>query len=67
MHARIRCWECNIKVWRDSFLEYRISNPLLCKLVKRTVLPSADKLAGIYYGAKHGKMMKDAIWKMVNG
>lgn len=63
----IRCWKYNIKVWQDSFLEYRISNPLLYKLVKRTVLPSAGKLAGIYYGAKHGEMMKDAIWKMVNG
>jgi radical SAM superfamily enzyme YgiQ (UPF0313 family) len=61
-----QCWEYNLRVWRDSFLEYRISNPLLYKLVKRTMIPSAGKLVGIYYGAKHGKMVKDAIWKMVN-
>lgn len=62
----IRCWEYNIRVWRDSFLEYRIRNPLLYKIVKRMVIPSVGRLAGIYYGAKHGEMMKTAIWKMVS-
>jgi hypothetical protein len=29
-------------------------------------LPFAAKVAGIYYGMKHGKEMEDAIWRMVN-
>jgi len=62
----IRCWEYNTRVWRDSFLEYRIHNPLLYKIVKQMVIPSVGKLAGIYYGAKHGEMMKTAIRKMAN-
>jgi radical SAM superfamily enzyme YgiQ (UPF0313 family) len=60
-----RCWEYNIKVWGDSFLEYRIQNPLLFKIVKRIIIPSIGRLAGLYYGAKHGEIMKKAIWKMV--
>jgi len=61
-----RCWEYNIRIWRDSFLEYKIRNPLLYKLVKEIALPFATKVAGIYYGMKYGQEMRDAIWKMVN-
>ena len=61
-----RCWEYNVRIWRDTFLEQRIHNPLLYKLVKRMALPFVAKVAGIYYGMKHGQEMEDAIWKMVN-
>ena len=61
-----RCWEYNIRIWRDPFLEQRIRNPLLFKLVKRVVLPFAAKVAGIYYGIKHGQQMENAIWRMIN-
>ena len=61
-----RCWEYNVRIWRDTFLEQRIHNPLLYKLVKQMALPFAAKVAGIYYGMKHGQEMEDAIWKMVN-
>lgn len=60
----IRCWEYNIRVWRSTFLEHRVHNPLLYKLVKHVAIPSIAKIAGIYYGRKYGKEMKDAIWKM---
>jgi radical SAM superfamily enzyme YgiQ (UPF0313 family) len=60
-----QCWEHNIKVWGNSFLESRIQNPILCKVVKRVVIPSLGGLAGIYYGIKHGEIMRNAIWKMV--
>ncbi|MCP8319704.1 MAG: B12-binding domain-containing radical SAM protein [archaeon] len=59
-----RCWEYNVRIWEDTFLENRIQNPLLYKLVKRMALPFLGKIAGIYYGAKHGKEMKNAIWRM---
>ena len=61
-----RCWEYNVRIWRDTFLEQRIHNPLLYKLVKQMALPFGAKMAGIYYGMKHGKEMEDAIWKMAN-
>jgi len=60
----IRCWEYNIKIWRDSFLEYRIRNPILYKLVKQILIPSIGKVASLYYGAQHGEPMRKAIWKL---
>jgi radical SAM superfamily enzyme YgiQ (UPF0313 family) len=60
-----RCWEYNAKIWRDTFLENRIPNPLLYKLVKSAVLPFAGKIAGRYYRLKHGEELEAAIWKMV--
>lgn len=63
----IRCWQYNIRIWRDTFFEDRIHNRVLSKLVKKMLIPYAAKIAGIYYGIKHGKTMQDAIWKMVAG
>jgi radical SAM superfamily enzyme YgiQ (UPF0313 family) len=60
-----RCWEYNARIWRDTFIDQRISNPLLNKLVKRAALPIIGKIAGIYYGWKHGEEIKKSIWKMV--
>jgi len=59
-----RCWEYNARIWRDTFLAHRIQNPVLFKLVKRIMIPYAAKVAGIYYGMKHGEEMENAIWKM---
>jgi len=58
-----KCWEFNIRIWRDSFLEHRIHSLMLRRLVKYGVIPVAAKIAGMYYGAKRGKMMRDAIWR----
>lgn len=59
-----RCWEYNVRIWGDTFLEHRISNPVLYKVVKRILIPYAAKIAGVHYGLKHGEEMADAIWKM---
>jgi len=59
-----RCWEYNVRIWGNSFLEHRIRNPFLFNFVKRFVIPFAGKVAGVYYGAKHGEEMKETIWKM---
>jgi radical SAM superfamily enzyme YgiQ (UPF0313 family) len=61
-----RCWEYNVRIWRDTFLEHRIGNPVLHKLVKRLLIPYAARVAGIYYGMKQGEAMQEAIWKMAN-
>jgi len=60
----IRCWEYNVRIWRDSFLQHRIRNPLMYKLVRNVAIPFGARAAGIYYGLKHGKAMTDAIWRM---
>jgi len=60
----IRCWEYNVRIWRDTFLEHRIHNQLVFNAVKKILIPSAAKISGIYYGLKHGEQMKQALWKM---
>lgn len=62
----IRCWEYNVRIWRDTFLANRITNPVLYQLVNRLLIPYAARVAGIYYGIKRGKTMQQAIWKMAN-
>jgi radical SAM superfamily enzyme YgiQ (UPF0313 family) len=59
----IRCWEYNIKIWRDTFLENRIHNPLLFNAVNKIAIPYAARIAGIYYGMKRGEQLKQAFWK----
>ena len=60
----IRCWEYNVRIWRDTFLEHRIRNPRIFNAVKTILIPFAAKTAGIYYGLKHGEQMRQALWKM---
>lgn len=59
-----RCWEYNVRIWRDTFLEHRFSNPLLFKIIKQIAVPFVAKMAGIYYGMKYGEEMENAIRKM---
>ena len=59
-----RCWEYNVRIWRDTFLKHRIPNPWLFKFVKKVAIPYAGTAAGIYYRFKHGEQMQKAIWKM---
>jgi hypothetical protein len=61
-----RCWEYNVRIWRDSFLEHRISNTWFYRLIDRAVIPLAGKIAGKYYGFKRGKVVGDAICRMAN-
>ena len=63
----IRCWEYNIRIWRDTFLEHRIRNPIIFNAIKRIAIPYAAKISGVYYGLKHGKRMEQALWKMAIG
>jgi len=62
----IRCWEYNARIWRDTFLEQRIHNPLVYKICRKMVLPFAAKVAGVYYGMKHGHEIEDALWRIAN-
>ncbi len=62
----VRCWQYNVRIWRDTFLENRFTNPVVYKLVKQMLIPYAARIAGVYYGMRHSEAMKDAIWKMAN-
>ena len=61
-----RCWEYNVRIWGDTFLEHRLPNPLLNSFVKRVAIPFGGKVAGLYYGWKHGEEMQKAIWRMAS-
>ncbi len=61
-----RCWEYNVRIWGDTFLEHRLPSPLLYSFVKRVAIPFGGKVAGLYYGWKHGEEMQKAIWRMAN-
>jgi len=60
----IRCWEYNVKIWRDTFLENRIRNPMLFKVLNNIAIPYAARIAGFYYGLKRGEQLKQAFWTM---
>lgn len=60
----MECWEYNIRVWRSSYLECRIRNPLLYYAFMKFFVPSMGLFSGLYYGAKHGEIVKDSIWSM---
>jgi radical SAM superfamily enzyme YgiQ (UPF0313 family) len=60
----IRCWEYNIKIWKGTFLEHRFQNPYLFKAVNNIAIPYASRIAGFYYGMKHGKIVQDAFWRL---
>jgi len=62
----IRCWEYNIRIWQDTFLKNRISNPILYTLVRRLLIPYVARAAAVYYGIRRGEVMQEAILRMAN-
>ncbi len=61
-----RCWEYNIRIWRDTALGHHIRNPIIFNAIKKIAIPYAAKIAGVYYRLKHGKRIEQALWKMAN-
>jgi hypothetical protein len=60
----IRCWEYNIKIWKPTFLENRISNPLVFKFINNIFIPSFAGIMGLYYGWTRGEQLKQAFWTL---
>jgi len=60
----IECWEYNVRVWRSSYLGFRIRNPLLYNAFTQFFLPLIGLISGLHYGAKYGKIVKNSIWSM---
>ena len=63
----IKCWEYNIKIWKPTFLENRISNQLLYKTFDNFIIPYFGKILGTYYGLTRGEksdQLKQAVWQL---
>jgi hypothetical protein len=59
-----RCWEYNVKIWRATFLEARIPNPTLLKVINNAAIPVAAKIAQTYYGLTRDEQIGEVIWKL---
>lgn len=59
-----KCWEYNFRVWRSSYLECRFRNPMVYNVVTKFFLPAIGSILGLYYGRKHGKIVKDLVRNM---
>jgi radical SAM superfamily enzyme YgiQ (UPF0313 family) len=63
----IKCWEYNIKIWKPTFLENRLSNPLIYKTFDNFIIPYFGKILGTYYGLTRGEkseQLKQAVWQL---
>jgi len=60
----IRCWEYNIKIWKDTFIGARFRNPILYDAVNKVVIPYFGRIMGIYYGLTRGEQLKQAFWTL---
>ena len=63
----IKCWEYNIKIWKPTFLENRLPNPLLYKTFDNFIIPYFGKILGTYYGLTRGEkseQLKQAFWPL---
>jgi hypothetical protein len=60
----VRCWEYNVRIWRDTFLENRIQNPIVFKAINNIVIPSFARIAGYYYGLTRSEQLKKAFWTL---
>jgi radical SAM superfamily enzyme YgiQ (UPF0313 family) len=60
----IKCWEYNIRIWKPTFLENRIRNPLLYKFINNVFIPTFAGVMGLYYGWTRGEQLKQAFWTL---
>jgi len=60
----VRCWEYNVRIWRSTFLEHRIHNPIVFKAVNNIVIPYFARIAGFYYGWTRSEQLKQAFWTL---
>jgi radical SAM superfamily enzyme YgiQ (UPF0313 family) len=63
----IKCWEYNIKIWKPTFLENRLTNPFIYKTFDQVIIPYFGKILGAYYGLTRGEkseQLKKAVWTL---
>ena len=59
-----RRWEFNVRIWRGTFLEGRIPNATLKRVVNRAAIPFAAKVAQTYYGLTRDEQIGEVLWKL---
>jgi radical SAM superfamily enzyme YgiQ (UPF0313 family) len=63
----IKCWEYNIKIWKPTFLENRLPNPVAYKAFDKIVIPYIGKILGAYYSLTRGdssQQFKQAVYQL---
>jgi radical SAM superfamily enzyme YgiQ (UPF0313 family) len=60
----IRCWESNVRIWKSTFLEAKIKNPILYKAINNFAIPIFGRFAGVYYGLTRCEQLKQAFWTL---
>ena len=63
----IKCWEYNIKIWKPTFLENRLQNPMLYNAFDKVVIPYFGKILGAYYSltrGETGEQFKQAVYQL---
>ncbi|MFW9800774.1 MAG: radical SAM protein [Candidatus Thorarchaeota archaeon] len=60
----VRAWEFNMQTWGKSFLDRRFTNALIRALTEKLMIPFAQFLAGVFVGARLGKLMRQEIWRV---
>jgi hypothetical protein len=63
----VKCWEYNIKIWKPTFLENKLRNPLLYQAFDRILIPYFGKLLGAYYSITRrgtGDQFKKAVYQL---
>lgn len=56
-----KCWEHNVRIWRPLLPEWLNRNPIVYSAATKFVVPAVGLAAGLYYGTKHGKIVKNSI------
>jgi radical SAM superfamily enzyme YgiQ (UPF0313 family) len=59
-----RCWEYNIRIWKDTFIGARFRNPILYDAINKIVIPYFGRIMGIYYGLTRDEQIGEVIWKL---
>ena len=63
----IKCWEYNIKIWKPTFLENRLPNPMVYNTFDKFIIPYIGKILGAYYGLTRGasgEQFKQAVYQL---
>ena len=60
----IRCWEYNIRIWKDTFIGARFRNPIIYDAINKVVIPYFGRIMGLYYGWTRGEQLKQAFWTL---
>lgn len=63
----IKCWEYNIKIWKPTFLENRLPNPIAYKAFDKVIIPYIGKILGVYYALTRGassQQFRQAVYQL---